>query len=243
MNSAIYEGVVTHRRVGPPQHNFQYRIALPLLDLAEVADVCAKHPLWSARRPNAVWFRRKDFYGPSDQPLAESITELVEQRLGWRPQGPILMLGHVRTWGWLFNPITCYWCLDPVTSGTSAFVAHVTNTPWNERYAYVADGLQGEEWFDKSLHVSPFMPMNQRYRITFSTPGRVLRVGIASVQDGTEVFAAAISARRQELSRAALGRVLWRYPLMTLRVSGGIYAQAARLKRKGATFYPHPESP
>ena len=46
--------------------------------------------------------------------------------------------------------------------------------------------------------------------------------------------------RRRPISRAALGRVLWRYLLLTLRVSAGIYWQALRLKLKGAAFHRHP---
>ena len=105
MNSAIVEGRVFHRRYQPVPHDFTYRVALPLLDLDEVQDVCALHPLWSSGMPNAVWFRRRDFYGPPEQPLADTIRDLVEGRTGSRPTGPVLMLAHLRTWGWLFNPI------------------------------------------------------------------------------------------------------------------------------------------
>lgn len=35
-----------------------------------------------------------------------------------------------------------------------------------------------------------------------------------------------ITARRHPMTRATLGSMLWRYPMMTGRVSAGIYAQA-----------------
>ena len=46
--------------------------------------------------------------------------------------------------------------------------------------------------------------------------------------------------RRRPLDRAGLARLLWGHPLMTARVSGGIYAQALRLVGRGAPIHPHP---
>ena len=54
----------------------------------------------------------------------------------------------------------------------------MTNTPWGERHAYVIDGREGV--FDKALHVSPFMPMEQRYSWRATTPDDTLKVHIAS---------------------------------------------------------------
>ena len=91
MRSAIFEGTVFHRRVRPVRHEFTQRVALPLLDLDEVDEVCSYHPLWSSHRANAVHFRRSDFYGPPQQPLAEAIRDLVEERTGARPEGSVRM--------------------------------------------------------------------------------------------------------------------------------------------------------
>ena len=104
VKSAIFEGTVFHRRMLPVRHEFTQRVALPLLDLDEIDEVCSHHPLWSSHRANAVQFRRSDFYGPPQQPLAEAIRDLVEERTGARPEGSVRMLAHLRTWGWLFNP-------------------------------------------------------------------------------------------------------------------------------------------
>ena len=49
-------------------------------------------------------------------PLDEAVRDLVEERTGTRPVGPIGVLTQLRTWGWLFNPITTYYCWDPPTA-------------------------------------------------------------------------------------------------------------------------------
>jgi DUF1365 family protein len=71
--------------------------------------------------------------------------------------------------------------------------------------------------------------------------GDRLVVSLASVESGKVVFDATLALHRRGLSRAALGRVLWRYPLLTLRISTGIYSQALRLWAKGSPFHAHPE--
>ena len=45
------------------------------------------------------------------------------------------------------------------------------------------------------------------------------------------LLSASMALRRRPLDRAGLARLLWSYPLMTTRVSSGIYAQAVRLAR------------
>jgi DUF1365 family protein len=240
MKSAVYEGTVRHARRGPVRHRFAYPIAMPFLDLAEIDAVFARHRLWSIERRNAVSFRRADFLGDPSVPLDTAVRELVEARTGRRPRGPIRLLAHVRTWGWLFNPIALYFCMDECGEGVEAVVLEVTNTPWHERHAYVVEGGGGEHRFGKALHVSPFLEMDQEYRLRLTTPGDSLVVRLANLQRGEEVFEATLALRRREVDAATLGRLLWRYPLLTLRVSTGIYWQALRLWAKGTPWYRHP---
>lgn len=249
MRSAIYEGVVTHRRLAPVRHEFRYRIALPYVDLDEVDELCALHPLWSSRRPSPVRFRRRDFLdGEPDTDLGTAVRDLVAARGHARPTGPIAMLAHLRTWGWLFNPIAVYFCFDPEGAGVDSLVAEVTNTPWHERHAYVlAPGPQPgasaarPHRFPKALHVSPFMGMDQEYELRCDAPGEGLRLRLASLEAGERVFEAGLTLRRREATRRELGRLLWSYPLMTMRVSLAIQRQALRLWRKGAPFHAHPD--
>ncbi|HLK45455.1 MAG TPA: DUF1365 family protein, partial [Acidimicrobiales bacterium] len=109
-----------------------------------------------------------------------------------------------------------------------------------EHHAYVIAGGEGEHWFAKQLHVSPFFGMDQMYRLRVEGPGDRLVVSLASLEGGRVVFDATLALRRHELTRASLGRVLWRFPGLTQRVSAGIYWQALRLWAKGTPFYSHP---
>jgi DUF1365 family protein len=241
LRTAIYEGRVAHHRRTPVDHRFTYPIALVLLDLSEVDEVCRRHPLWSAEARNAVSFRRADYLGDPAVPLDTSVRDLVEARSGVRPDGPISMLTQLRTWGWLFNPITTYYCYDAGGTSVTTTVVEVTNTPWHERTAYVLDGT-GTHRVAKGMHVSPFLPMGLTHRFAIGIPGDRLTLSVDDFDGDDLVFSANLVLARHPIGRAAQSRLLWRFPLMTLRVSFGIYRQALALAVKGVPFHRHPNS-
>ena len=241
MQSALYEGRVQHGRHGPRPHRFGYRLFLFYLDLDELPE----RP-WIFGRAWPLRFRRSDYLGPSDRPLRSAVLDRVEDELGRRPRGSVRLLTHVRTWGYVFNPVSFYYCHDE-DSALDAIVAEITNTPWGERHAYVLDARtarrDGEElvWrFDKEFHVSPFFDMEQTYEWRFSQPGDRLAVHVTNYEDGRAVFGAGLACRRRELGAGALASALLRHPLLTLRVHAAIYWQAARLWLKRTPFFAHP---
>jgi DUF1365 family protein len=240
VNSALYEGTLRHHRHGEHPHAFRMGVAMPLLDLAEIDAAFAPHPLWSVERRNVASFRRADYLGDPGTPLDIAVRALVHERTGDRPTGPVRVLTHVRTWGWLFNPITIYFCMDDDGERVETVVLDVTNTPWHEHHAYVIPGGAGEHRFPKELHVSPFFGMDHEYVLRLSEPGDNLSVQLSLLDGDDVVFDASLALRRRPICRSSLGRVLWRYPLLTMRVTTGIYVQAARLWSKRAPLFPHP---
>ncbi|HSS03589.1 MAG TPA: DUF1365 domain-containing protein [Solirubrobacterales bacterium] len=245
--SAVYEGWLRHRRFEPIAHSFRYRVFMAYLDLDELPDALDPFPLWSARRPAPAQFRRDDFMGNPARPLAECVRDAVESRAGTRPGGPVRLLANLRYFGHIFNPVCFYYCFDPAGERVEAVVADVNNIPWGESHPYVLmrGGQRGPvlaERLEKALHVSPLMGMDQTYAFHATEPAEGLIVHIESRANGEEAkaFDATLSMRRRELSAAVLTKMLARYPVMSLQVVGRIYAQALRLKLKGARYFPHP---
>lgn len=245
MESCLYEGHVHHRRFTPVEHAFSFPLFMLYLDLDELPRVFDGRWLWSDRRPALARFRREDYLqgaGDPERDLALCARDLVEARLGRRPRGPVRLLTHLRYLGYIFNPLSVYYCFGEGARGVEAVVADVTNTPWKQRHRYVLAG-DGERSV-KDFHVSPFMDMDQVYHWSLPEPGRNLALGIESRRPaGERLFAARLSLRRVEISGRALGRVLVRYPLMTAQVVAGIYWQAWRLRRKGVPTFPRPAEP
>lgn len=242
MESCLYEGRVHHRRREPPEHAFEFPLFMLYLDLAELPRVFEGRWLWSTSRPAPARFRRADHLGDPEVGLDRAVRDLVKERLGRRPRGPIRLLTHLRYLGYVFNPLSVYYCFEASGSEVEAVVADVTNTPWKERHQYVLEG-NGER-SAKAFHVSPFLDMGQVYHWTLPAPGPQLRLGISSRRpEGKRLFDATLSLRRVEIGGRSLARALTRYPLMTAQVVAGIYWQAWRLRRKGAPWFPHPGKP
>ena len=247
MNSALYRGWVRHRRHAPVPHAFRYPLFMMYLDLDELASLFDGRWLWSARGPNLAWFRRADYLGDRRVPLDRAVRDLVEDRTGGRPAGPIRLLTHLRYFGLAMNPVSVYYCFAPGGRDVEVIVAEVTNTPWNERHAYVLrperDGAAGAAWrfrTDKALHVSPFMDMAMRYVWRVSSPARRLVVHIENHAGDQTPFDATLALRREPLTGRSLAAALVRYPWMTAQVAGGIYWQALRLWARGVPFHAHP---
>lgn len=245
--SAVYEGRVRHRRHAPQPHAFRYRMAQLYLDLDEVDRVFAASRLWSAGRRNLGEFRRSDYLGDPAVPLAEAVRERAAAALGRRPEGPIRLLTHPRYFGYVFNPVSFYYCHAADGDTLECIVAEITNTPWKERHAYVLPVDAAERhgralgWsFAKRFHVSPFMPMARDYHWRFTMPGESLHVHMDVLRDGEREFDATLHLQRRPLDAASLRRLLWRHPLMTAQVIGAIHWQALRLWLKRTPVHDHP---
>lgn len=242
--SAIYTGRVRHRRCSPKEHAFSYRVFMVYCDLSELEQLVSLSTLWTLNKPGLARFCRKDFHGDPRKPLAEAVKDTVEAQLGWRPKGAVRMLANWRYFGYNMNPLTTYYCFDTCTRNNSehlvAILAEVTNTPWGERHAYALACDSDKEKqcfeFDKAFTVSPFNPVNMRYRWLSNTPGEALYVHIDTEFDGERRVDATMTLKRIPMSGAALNRILIRYPLMTVKVISAIYWQALVLFLKGIPF-------
>jgi uncharacterized protein len=245
--SAIYHGWVSHRRHTPQPHAFRYRMMQLWLDLDELDDVFRDRWLWSTRRRNVAEFRRSDYMDPHSLPLAEVVRDRVEQALGHRPAGPVRLLTHLRYAGYVFNPVSFYYCYAADGETVDSIVAEITNMPWRERHHYVLPvahaQIQDRTWhwsFDKQFHVSPFLPMDCSYDWRFTAPGEDLRVHMQVWRDSVRQFDATLALRRRPLDGPGLAMALARFPLMTLQVTGAIHWQALRLWLKRNPVHDHP---
>ncbi len=246
--SAIYAATVHHGRARPA-HGIRQRLRYAYLDLDEMRSVVRERPGWSMR-PAPIWFRRRDYLDGTDRPLREVLDELVADRTGAPLPGPVRVLTQLRTMGWLFNPLTTYYCFEPDGTRLRTVVLEITNTPWHERHWYVLDAAQVRGRgapFAKEFHVSPFLPMELTYRCSTSAPGEhlALRLDLTQRDDGRErrVFSAELTGRREAIDAPIKVGTVARAAFQTVGVSAGIYANAARLRLKGATFHRHPSGP
>lgn len=244
MNSALYSGWIGHRRFSPKRHEFRYRIGLLYLDLSEQDAVLGLSPLAGSSRFAPFSFRQSDYLKAltgQGMPLIDAVRQQVASSLGHAPQGPVCLLTQARSWGLSFNPVSFFYCF--ASSGElAAILCEVTNTPWRERYHYVlpATGSAHQHFaVAKAFHVSPFLPPDLEYRMSFSPPGERLGVHMADWQGELKVFDATLNLQRRALDRSSLHRHLLSFPWMTAKTCLAIYWQALRLLARRIPFFPH----
>jgi DUF1365 family protein len=240
----LYEGTLRHRRFGPTARSFDRQVSYAYLDLASIPADLDRLPLWSARRPAPVRFRRRDYFDGSDRPLDDAVRSLVADRTGVRPNGPIGLLTQLRRSGWLFNPMSVYFCHDAEGRQVETIVLEVTNTPWKERCWYVIvvdpDRPAGPWDFPKQLHVSPFLAMDLTYRLRAAGPDDRLTLRLEDRRGDDLVFAADLALRWVALDRRRAVLSALRRPLSTWQVSAAIYTHAARLWARRVPLHRHP---
>lgn len=256
MHSAIYTGQVWHRREQPAHNEFTYQVYMAYLDLAELDEVMSLGSWWGPsvdgepNRRKSVWpavqFCRSDFFNRDDCSLDWEIRDWVARKTGARPEGPIRMLANLRTFGFIINPIVCYYLFDQSGDKLRYVIAEVTNTPWRERIQYLLPvdetGNINAVEFDKAMHVSPFHDMAMNYRWSSNHPEQILRLTIENIQRGESIFKASMHLQRIEISANTLRRVCLRFPLMCFKVGAAIYWQAFKLFLKRVPLVPHPKS-
>lgn len=244
-HSALYVGTIQHRRALKARHEFTYPLFMVYLDLEELPHLMPRNALWNIQRPAVVSFYRENYLPSAERNLSEAVRLLVQRRSGYRPEGPIRMLTHLSYFGYCFNPITVFYCFHPDGETLDCMVVEVTNTPWEERYAYVLTENLGSPQkhhyrAEKVFHVSPFFELDHHYDWYFTTPQQHLSLYIRNTREGEQVFDATLSLKRRPLTTSHLLKTLARFPWMTAQVWAGIYWEAVKLMVKRVGYHDHP---
>ncbi|RUO22667.1 DUF1365 domain-containing protein [Aliidiomarina iranensis] len=246
-NHGVYFGSVRHRRFTPKDHRFNYNIMQWWLDLTDLESANRISKLFSVGKSWAPMQFRPENYLPNehreyaDQPLADAVLAKMNSLAEKPISGKVFFLGNIRNFGLFFSPINCYYVQNEKGVFTH-MLAEVSNTPWNERHYYLVDVNHPKD-HDKAFHVSPFNPLEMRYRWRLRAPklrrGSKLLVHIEAHQKAL-VFDASMALTFTPLNRSAVRNVLIKHPWMALKIVSGIYWQALKLFGKRVPYIPHP---
>ncbi len=218
---------------------------MAFLDIDRIPELMRVSPFTSYNRWNWAAFYERDHFGDPGIPLRERLAVDALASGTSLPDGPVYLLTHLRYFGYNFNPVSFFYCCDR-DGRLQAILAEVNNTFGETRNYWLTPANEVEAKnsrryrSSKTLHVSPFMPMELDYAFTFTTPGPRLIVHMSTLDGGRPFFEASLDLIRREWCAGQLHRALLTHPWMTAKVIGAIHWEALKLYMKKVPVYTHP---
>jgi DUF1365 family protein len=245
MESALYLGKLRHRRFSPREHHFTYPVFMAFLDIDRLPELLGVSPFSSYNRWNWIAYNERDHFGDPKKRLRQRLREDVARHGIELPSGKIFVLTHLRYLGYVFNPVSFFYCYNE--AGELAMILSEVNNTFGESHNYwltpetqQPNAAALRYITPKQMYVSPFHPMDLEYVWIFTPPGEQLVAHMNTLAEGHPNFDATLQLERRPWNARELLRILARYPLMSLRVTAAIHWEALELWVKGVPVYRHP---
>ncbi len=247
--SAFYSGEVVHVRHRPVLHRLRYRVFMGLFDLDELPTLGRGNGLFGHNRAGLISFFDRDHGDGTEQPLRPQIERALADAGLESDGGPIRVLCMPRVLGYLFNPISVFFCHR--RDGTLAATVHEVNNTFGGRHFYALPASAGpdgriDQACAKAFPVSPFLPPDLGYRFVLCEPAASSAVYITVSDDTGPMLSAWFAGKRRPFTSAAILRLWLAHPALTLKVIAGIHWEALWLwaklrlarRREGASAQP-----
>jgi DUF1365 family protein len=244
--SALYSGKVAHKRLRPKVHALKYRAFWMLFDLDELPTLSRSLRLFGHNSFSLLSFYDRDHGDSSGRPLRRQIETHLEEAGIETDAGPIRLLCMPRILGYVFNPISIYFCYR--RDGSPSAILYEVNNTFGQRHSYLiavepGAGRTISQNCPKRLYVSPFNDMDLSYAFKVQPPEASVTVGVDVLDTKGLMLTTSLSGKRQELSDAAIASTFARHPLLTLKVIIAIHWEALQLWLKGMKITERPPRP
>ena len=221
-----YECRVTHVRAEPIRNAFTYPMHLWLADLD---DLPRGRP--RGRPLGGACFVARDHLGDPSLSIRANVDHFLASRGVSLGGGQVLMLTQPRALGYVFNPLTVYWC-HGADGALAAVIAEVCNTH-RERHCYLLrTDERGQARVAKGFYVSPFYPVDGSYLMSLPEPSDRLNLAVTLHRAGQRPFVATVRGHAVPGRR---GR-----PWSTAAVMARIRRQGIGLYLRGLPVLPWP---
>ena len=233
--AAIYRTSIAHVRRTPLKNAFTYR------SYSWYVDVDHLPTLPRLLRPLAG-FAVADHLGDPDGTLRGNVERFLATRGIALDGGRITMLASARVFGYVFNPVSLYWCHN-AAGELRCVLAEVHNT-YGERHCYVLEPDDaGRASVPKAHYVSPFNDVDGQYRMKLPEPGERVAVSIVLEREGHQPFIATMDGDRRVATVPNILAAALAVPLAPLRASAQIRWQGIKLWARRLPIIKRPHHP
>ncbi len=235
LTSALYRTRITHLRRAPVHHYFEHRGYSWYVDIDRLPQL----PRWL--RPFARFDAADHLDGAPNDSLRQRIDAFLAERDIDLHGGRITALMQARVLGYVFNPLTLYWCHD--TKGVVRHIVAEVHNTYGGRHAYLLPP-HGDHpaMVRKKLYVSPFNDVDGYYLVRAPLPDAELDVRISLHRDNQPAFVATMRGTRRRASIGELLKLQLVAPLAPLMGAIGIRVQGITLWLRRVPVVPRPES-
>jgi DUF1365 family protein len=272
LNSCLYECVIGHRRLRPRQYAFEHKMMMLYADLDELVAIDRGSRLLSRERANLYSFRDADYFptGTAGDLKRRVSTWLQERGVDIGSGGRIRLLTLPRILGYIFNPISIYFCADAADTPLCA-IAEVGNTFRASKlfllpiHATQPAGTQPAGTLPagtlpagtlpagarpryrlrvpKHYYVSPFSSLDVCFDFNLLLPGEDLQVHIEDWDANGKLLDSHLRGVRVPLTDWQLLRFAVKFPALTLKVIGLIHWHALWLALRRVRFHRKADRP
>ncbi|MFV8162509.1 DUF1365 domain-containing protein [Mycobacterium sp. 134] len=231
LTPAIYRTRITHLRQAPVRHRFTYRGYSWYVDL----DRMPRLPRWLS--PFARFEAGDHFAGTPKDSLRQRVDAFLRSHDVDLGGGRVTALLQARVLGYVFNPLSLYWCHD--AGGTLRFVVAEVHNTYGQRHAYLLPA-GGPDRVPKRMYVSPFNAVDGHYRVRAPEPAEHVDVTISLHRQGHPAFVATLRGDRRAASAAQVMRLQLAAPLAPLAGALAIRIEGIKLWLRRVPVIPRP---
>lgn len=237
MNSSIYNAWVSHTRTAPKRNHFRYRIGTFLLDLDELEHLNKQYLLFGYNSFSIFSFWDKDHIRYGTGPLIDQIRNFLKDSGYTEPIQKIYLNTNLRVLGYVFNPVSFYFCLG--NDGRLVYaIAEVGNT-FGEIKPYIGTLNENSRGtmadpdvylrVQKNFYVSPFIALDSEFEFRLNLPNETLQIAVNSWEKAERILTTAFVGEKKSFCNQNLLFLFCRYPFVTVQIIALIHWQAIKL--------------